>query len=302
MLEQTQIKRLRELYENGGLSRVKRGITDYILTSNIIKRIRETVTLMMGGVSIWEKDWDVLLILDGCRVDIFKQIFDDTESVTSVATTSRTWIKRTFNNNEYLNNVGYITANPFYTEADTDRLGYFHAEGVVETDYGIETVPPRTLAEHAIDVWRRRQTIGIDQLVIHFMQPHTPFRSRPEWFECAVGENRFSGDFWRRFRNGGFERDNVWSAYQDNLEWVVDEAVDPMRQNIEGQIALSADHGNLLGEYGIYGHPVGFPITAVREVPWKTLDGVDEGTIQPEQVSVSNTIDTESQLKALGYK
>jgi hypothetical protein len=221
--------------------------------------------------------------------------------MTSVATTSRTWIKRTFNS-ENLDNVGYITANPFWTEANTDELGYFHVEEVVETDDGIETVPPRTLAEHAIDVWRRRKDVGIDRLIVHFMQPHTPFRSRPEWFENAIGENGWSGNFWRWFRDGQFEGDDVWSAYRDNLEWVIDDAVNPMQQNIEGQIALSADHGNLLGEWGIYGHPVGCPIPAVRKIPWKTVEGVDRGTIQPDQVSPSDTIDTESQLEALGYK
>jgi hypothetical protein len=223
------------LYRDGGFSEVKRGIFDRIVTSGPSKRARRKITKILGGDLIWDREWDVLLVLDACRADVFREHVGEVETIDSIGSTSQTWISRTFGKDD-LNDVGYVTGNPFSTEIETDRLGYFHVQSAELTDYGIETVPPIVLAEHAIDVWRRRDKIGIDRLIVHFMQPHTPFRSRSEWFQNAVGDGGWSGNFWRQFRGGEFKHDDVWAAYEDNLQWVIEEGVEPIQKNCEGLI------------------------------------------------------------------
>ena len=292
--------RLVELYRSGGIRNVARGVSTWAVTSPSVKRIRAQAT-RFGGESVWDRDWDVLCILDACRVDLFREVVGKSDAMTSVASTSRTWVNRTFGDRE-LDSIGYITGNPYWEQLDVDAFGYFHVEGPTVTDFEVETVPPRPLSERAMDVWRRRDELGIDKLVVHFMQPHAPFRSKPEWFERARGTSSWSGNIWDRLRNDEFALEEVWEAYADNLAWVMDDGIDPLIHNCDAAIALSADHANAIGEWGIYGHPLGCPIRAVREVPWKVIDGTDERTIDPNIHEKETAVDVEAHLSALGYR
>jgi hypothetical protein len=81
-------------------------------------------------------------------------------------------------------------------------------------------------------------------------------------------------------------------------------------QNIDNRVAITADHGNLFGEWGLYGHPMETPVPALITVPWATMTASDQQTrtptLQPpESLPVSRVYgdDTESeQLAALGYR
>ncbi|ADB63900.1 hypothetical protein Htur_5012 (plasmid) [Haloterrigena turkmenica DSM 5511] len=291
--------RFLELYRSGGLRNITRGVWDWVLTTELSKRIRAQAT-RFGGESVWERDWDVLCILDACRVDLFQEVVGECSVMTSVGSTSRTWINRTFNNRN-VDSVAYISGNPFADQLEPDSFGYLHIERSRSTDYGVETIPPRALSDRAIDVWRRRDELGVDKLIIHFMQPHAPFRSQPEWFERARGTSSLSGNIWERLREGEFTYDEVWEAYADNLEWAMTDGIAPLTQNCEATIALSADHANAIGEWAVYGHPLGCPISALRDVPWKVIDGVDKQTVDPTISDETAEIDVEEQLAALGY-
>ncbi len=158
---------------------------------------RETSRLVgrfVSGEHIWERDWDVCAVLDGCRLDAYQTVRGQfVDSLWSVGSTSQTWIPRTFK--QAPERVGYVTGNPFHTKIDTGRLGYFHAEAVQDI-CGVETVPPTALAERAIDTWRRRDDLGIDRLVVHFMQPHVPFRDAPEVFGRFRGTETWGSTVW----------------------------------------------------------------------------------------------------------
>ena len=263
--------------------------------------------LLQGGDYIWERDWDILCVLDGCRTDIFNEVFSDlageSDVMKSVGSTSQTWIRRTFDSRrQNLDDIAYITGNPFWDRIDTESFGYFHAEPVTNTEYDVETVPPDTLTRHAIDVWRRSDELEIDRMIIHYMQPHVPFRNAPLWFERYQNTDSWGSSIWNRVKDGELTREEVLDAYQDNLEWVREDGIRPLQQNCNATIALSADHGNAVGERGVYGHPISCAIPAVRYVPWATIRGTDEETIVPSRHTPENEINVESQLRALGYR
>lgn len=297
-----KIRQLQELYQSGGAAEIGRGVLSWIWTSRSSKWGRKKVTLALGGDTVWDQDWDILCVLDGCRSDLFEEVVGDSDTITSIGSTSRTWVSRTFNSCPKPERVGYVTGNPFWTEIDTKELGYFHVESVAETKHGIETVSPDVLAEHAINVWRRRESLGVDRLILHFMQPHAPFRSEPLWFKQAIGEDSWSANVWKRLQDGEFTEGEVWEAYKDNLIWVLEDGVRLLLSNCDGSIGMTADHGNAMGEWGFYGHSLGCPVSTVREVPWKTVSGSDNETIQPDLKEAISSIDTEGQLEALGYK
>lgn len=56
-------------------------------------------------------------------------------------------------------------------------------------------------------------------------------------------------------------------AYKDNLERVLSE-VETLTDRLPGKIVVTADHGEFLGEEGIYSHPYKVDHPILREVPW----------------------------------
>lgn len=291
---------------------------------------RKTIDPTIGR-PIWERgDWDVLVVLDACRYDQlvevapeYPELPNDVDRVWSNASASIDWIERNFNGcPESASRAGYVTANPFADHADPDSRSadldedtVGHLRLLYQTEWqdignGIETVPPEPMTEHAIDAWRRRVELGIDRLVVHYMQPHEPFRSRPEWgngdhklLKNLVSEGAEAGaSVYPLLQSGEIDLDEFWEVYQDNLRWVLDDVTDRLLTNVDGEIVLTSDHGNGLGEWGSWHHPPGTIMPAVRRVPWLEVEGVDRGTVRPD-LTDSEDVDeaTADQLEALGY-
>jgi hypothetical protein len=305
-----------------------RNETNKYPTSNVLKHaahefylggLRRVQSVIGRGTSHWDDDWDVLVICDACRVDLLKKIcasgeFEwlpkpaDVNTILSTGTTSDEWMEKMFSKKhiDEMNKTAYITGNLFsrnhpyeefaeYVEIQKERVGNIH------------TVNPNKITEIAVSLWRNRDRLNMEQMIVHYMQPHTPFRSRPEWFDPDKQNRTTWGEGFSRLRDGELDFAEFRDAYLDNTVWAM-EAVGELRQNLSGaDIVVSADHGNGLGEFGVYGHPFGMPVKAVREVPWLILKGTDKHTIDPEPPSeyLNETIDklqVEEQLSALGYR
>lgn len=302
--EKGKFERLYEIYKQEGVVEAMQSTQRYL--RNKTPSWKEPPGYLLNQIksstSIWEKNWDICCILDACRYDTFEEVYDGrSERIRSVASTSQTWIPRTFEERD-LSNVAYISANPFSDRVDTEEFAYFHLEGVQETQYGIETVPPENLADRTIDVWRDREQYGVDKIVVHFMQPHAPFRSFPSLFEEFKGTSTWGSKVWRRMDSGDVSREQFFDSYQDNLEWVLEDGVNLIKQNCDATIAVTADHGNAAGEWGYYGHPRYSPVSSVRVVPWAVVEGSDQGIRTPDIGHEQEEIDIDEQLRALGYK
>lgn len=291
------------------------------------------------GRSIWERPyWDVLVILDACRYDLWDDVAPEYglpvgETVWSNASCSIDWIERNFSQHpDEISSVGYVTANPFADHdaeharsadlADTD-IGHFRPLyksewGPIDTDPPIETVPPERVTDHAIDAWRRREEFGFDRLVVHYMQPHEPFIAAPEWsyatpHDNPVLKNLVSDGYeagtspWRMMIDSGeVTPEEFWPVYQDNLRWVLEDVDDRLLKNLDGRVVISADHGNGLGEWGEWHHPPGAIGPAVRRVPWIAVQTTDHRTVTPQieyqGEASSSANETHEQLEALGYR
>jgi hypothetical protein len=279
--------------------------------------LRRLEAFTAPGESHWNREWDVLLVLDACRVDLFRSVCDeydwlpapgDVDRLRSVASSSEGWIRRTFGDDHAAAaaETGYVTGNMFYDGVPADRFGLlWPVEPERLADHDIVTVDPTTVTDAAVATWRRRSELGLSRLVVHYMQPHTPFRSRPEWFDDDRPNRTSWGESFVDLRDGGIDPDSFERAYRDNLRWVLDE-VEQLVRNCEARIALSADHGNALGEWGVYGHPNGMPVSAVRSVPFTVVSGEDTGEYDPPVDPTNDrpsltTEQTRQHLRSLGY-
>lgn len=318
--------------------------------------------------TIWEREWDVLCLLDGCRVDLMQEVApeyaflpaaDGVDTIWSVGSQSAEWMAETFHPRfaEEMRRTAYVTGNPFSAQAgdqieavDTDPLPLSPADfGVLYEswrdewiDDEISTIPPDVLTDAAIATWRRREELDVDRVIVHYMQPHAPYRSRPDWFigsadiddwgsleddevpsiedippdeldaetreliEAMAADTEVDRDPWTRRRDGELPADEFWRAYRDNLAWVLDD-VARLVENCDGTIVMSSDHGNGAGEFGVWSHPPDVHLPSLRRVPWVTVAGEDHHTTDPSLPEsmldgIRPDADARERLVDLGYR
>jgi len=138
------------------------------------------------------------------------------------------------------------------------------------------------------------------------MQPHAPFIEMTDPDDRSQVELSYPTNLprepWYRVLRGDLSSAKLRELYVDNLRYVLDE-VATLCQNFDAETSiLSADHGNDVGQYGLYGHPARVKIKRLRSVPWVPIQTVDNHTITPI-IDRSPTETTRSeQLEALGYR
>ncbi|WP_254839711.1 hypothetical protein [Natronomonas marina] len=263
---------------------------------------------------VFEADWDLLVVLDACRADLWAEVVAP-DGILPVGTTrispggtSTEWLDAVFGGqpSEALSSVGYVTANPYSTDhVDGEALGYLREVWRDAWDDDLGTVPPRAVTDAAIRAGREQD---LDRLVVHYMQPHFPSIAddRDDGIELdAFGDRPLS--VWEDLRFGRRSRADVWEAYRANLRAVLDD-VELLLNNVDAERAvITADHGNAFGERGVYGHAAGLALRPLREVPWAVTAATDGGGYEPppgaERTERSaTTAEVTARLERLGYR
>lgn len=137
-------------------------------------------------------------------------------------------------------------------------------------------------------------------MILHYHQPHTPYVAN------ALAEDRplepYEENPFRYIRRTD-DRETVYETYLDELRWVLDD-VEVLLANVDAeQVVISADHGEALGDYGVYGHLIGSLNPAIRQVPWVETTATDSQSYTPEFDSPRDRdVSADAQLEALGYK
>lgn len=280
-----------------------------------------------GAVDIMDEDWDTLIVLDACRADLFEQHanlsdFDEYQRKVSRGSTTLEWVEQNFADESYGDTV-YITTNPYVSLAAGDAFHELVELWVDEFDDELNTVQPDQVVSAAKRV---HEEYPHKRVVVHFMQPHHPFVPSPElqfdgwhvaeyddWREDAsntTDEKDGVGTPWEALFKGVVSREAVWNAYGSNLDLALD-AVDDLLGDIEGKVAITSDHGNMLGErtfpfpLRVYGHPVGIRNSELVEVPWAVVQRGNRREIETDSTDSVGLDDQETiddRLEALGYK
>lgn len=277
------------------------------------------------GFNMYDEPWDMVIVLDGCRTDLLAEIaseydfINDIETRWSVGSHSREWLTNTFTESyrDEIEETTLVTGNPHTQTVFRDRTFppketipfaslnwstvekdafnevFSHWESHRTDGYG---VLPRPITDRAISEGRSGDT---ERLIVHYMQPHIPY------IGTAVDSNReltsAEKDGWRAVKNGTAHRSDVWEAYKDNLRYILTE-VELLLSNVEAnRVCITADHGNAFGEFGVYGHPEGFPHPYIKRVPWVETTAQDSGTYEPKTPEKVTHEGSEEILKDLGY-
>jgi hypothetical protein len=267
------------------------------------------------GTNVYDREWDVLVVLDACRADTLRSVAPDIDvldsvgTVRSVGSSSSEWLENTFQGHPETAHTAMVTGNT-WTDRYLDADGFAALDEVWKYawDERLATVPAQAVTDRAIALARERAP---ERLVVHYMQPHHPFVPDPldgDGGLARTGAHSNTANPWVSLRRGEISVDRVRAAYEANLRYVLD-SVGTLLENVDGRVAVTADHGNLFGEWGLYGHPMQTPVPALLSVPWAEATGVDCGQREPdlrppESLPVSRVYGAESdrdRLDALGY-
>ncbi|MFC4407608.1 hypothetical protein [Haloarchaeobius iranensis] len=309
------LRKAREIYSEKGFLQASKSALRYVP----IEINNFYVRLKYGrGARVAEEDWDNLIILDGCRYDMFsdRNYLDGTlESRISLGSSSEEFLERNFDSGTYYNTV-YVNGNPYIPKLGLDQ-GTFHAvvDCLSDWDSSLQTLPPESVVENAREAMVEFPN---KRLIVHFMQPHTPFIGEVGRSIAGGGwtmdhDIKEEPGIWNQLQNGKADipLETVWEAYNENLDLVLAE-VESLLGELEGKTVITADHGNLVGERlspiptrRKYGHPYGVHAPELVKVPWFVVDGNERRKIQSDPPVETESISGEkvdARLKALGYR
>lgn len=290
------------------------------------------------GTNLFELNWDLLIVLDSCRIDALTHAAETgeypflsegkIEAITSVGSATPEWVTATFDNRhrELIRNTALISANAWPSRVLDQATD-------IDREYGVNSgftrwnpVPPKTLGQH-IPAWQyvdRSEThhpqtnadtvteLGIDlgrktdfdRYIIHYIEPHYPYVAAADTSGGFTPDTETPIEYLRK--NGDY--DTVYENYLTELLYGLDH-VETLLNNFDADtVILTSDHGEAFGEYpwlGLrrYGHKVGMMHPKVRRVPLMRLTAEDSGEYSPDvdRFAVDEDIDVEDNLSYLGY-
>lgn len=264
-------------------------------------------------------DWNVLIVLDACRGDFFRKLIPRTRTVRSLGRSTAEWL-------------GRFTALLEHDLGQKDLL-WFNANPVVDRDLRKGTALNIRTVKIWKTAWSKHGSLGIpsvhpesvneavashltrygqpDRMVVHYLQPHSPYIGRRQlplsvWSLNPDALSRAA----HRLKSpveAVEDREVTWPdvrrAYVDNLRLVLG-AVLRLMKDLRGRIVITADHGELLGEHGRFGHERSWHSQELYCVPWFELH---KGSFRPRPIphidygDYADSEETRRKLQALGY-
>lgn len=258
---------------------------------------------------IHESDWNVLIILDACRYDYFKEFYDEyfegnLKKVFSSGGNTGEWLINTFmgKNCDFI----YVSGNPHINSRGIETWRDFDAtecfRKVLDAwDEGYDEDKGTIMPGHVREVAKiTRIRNPHSKMLVHFNQPHEPYLSVDSHVKTddtsihgARGNRvkKYLGVLRRFVKNSPLgkletvrnifgirdkrnlleslcERGELREAYAKNLVIVLKEVKRLLKEWENEKVFISADHGELLGEDGEFGHKPGSENPILREVPW----------------------------------
>jgi hypothetical protein len=294
------------------LAQIRKGVEDPGLIGQELNRAwyaaRNEADYNDGGVSVFEEDWDTMIILDACRYDAFasrSELPGQLSKRQSMASMTHEWVSANFTGRT-LHDTVYVSANGQFLNAK-DRHGaevhefiplisdtYRHGSG--EGKF----TPPEIVTEEALNAAKSHPN---KRLLIHYLQPHNPYLG-------PSGEDfEYHSSLDKTVKRSPVSEETLTAAYRENLDMVLEE-VATLLDSIEGKTVVTSDHGELLGEREFpipvkrFGHPRGIYMDELVEVPWLEYQNGPRREIvaeSPETATEYDEAELKEHLRDIGY-
>jgi hypothetical protein len=254
-----------------GTHRVKTFLLDFSLSN--VEKIDEEPQ------SIFDFEWDNLIIIDGCRFDLYNQTVEgEIDYRITSGSCSMEFVRKNFAEDTF-GDLVYISANPFFyekkfkknTQREETPKEIFHAfYNTIQTDWNEEegTVLPEKVSKDLLSASKLFQD---KKKIAHYMQPHHPFIGSDIQDEGMFNKSHDKESVWDFAEEGKVDDKRLLRAYQENLTRVLEE-INEILPELDGKTVITSDHGNLLGEGGHYGHPPGSNHKPLRKVPIHSVE------------------------------
>ena len=230
---------------------------------------------MKPQVRLLQNDWDVLIVLDACRYDTFDNIYQNWLTGELIKTRSSgrdttEWLVKTWRKKYDLT---YLSGNPYINSQGVPYDGFHPTKHFTEIinvwDFGwnmeLGTVLPIEINKAVLDHPRNKR------MIIHYMQPHFPYIGRTGIYRRGgpcISRSHILRTKGRKRKQTPSPRLGKVDAYIETLDLGL-QRVSELIPHLDGKIVVTSDHGELLGEGGIWGHGRKFGNRPeLREVPW----------------------------------
>ncbi len=246
---------------------------------------------------ITDKEWDHLIVLDACRYDTFVHVWHqlvdshiEVPYIISPGSDTFSWVKANLVRNPdkgALENVVWVTANPIASKEFFQMHDWtFPLADCVSVwrfgwDEELDTVGPWDVVKAVREFDGFHDRAKTDRrFLIHFLQPHAPFIGDPSGcIDRATRQRIFETHeyhpgnvIWWLLRDGEISLRKVKKAYEANVQLALKLALKLVKV-LAGRVVITADHGNLFGEYGLLHHPPGVHVPELVKVPWFEIQG-----------------------------
>ncbi|MFX0043244.1 MAG: hypothetical protein ACFE8L_10050 [Candidatus Hodarchaeota archaeon] len=247
------------------------------------------------GTSIFEEDWDNMIILDGCRFDIFK-LFYNKKNLNGILRKKKSRGAHTVSflqeNFDKIKNddLIYITANPYVDIHLQNKIFKIISVWKDGWDSTNKTVLPESMYNQTIKILKKYPNF---KYIIHFMQPHYPYIGYDirdgsiERLRKAVIEKKeislkqeVKTSFFSLYSSKIYsliEPSHQIRLYVNNLNLVIP-FVQKLINILPGKTIVTSDHGEAFGErihplipFKFYGHQKGLNMDVLITIPWLVI-------------------------------
>jgi len=236
-------------------------------------------TIGNNGIPILEENWDNLIILDCCRYDAFRIVYEKMnikgrlEYRISKGTNTESFLLGNFPFK--YDNIVYVTGNPCVTRVLRGKV-----YKIINVWKRMPHPHPSLVYEAALLALKKYPS---KKLIIHFVQPHGPYSDGIGEFKLVHGKIKCKVDEktlvdWPYIGCKVIDVSNLIRGYVRDLKLVMF-YVKKLIDFLPGRTVVTADHGEAFGEkFGplgllrIYGHPAGIRIEPLVKVPWLVIE------------------------------
>ena len=219
--------------------------------------------------------WDILVVFDACRYDIFAEEYQryfqgKLHKARSPAHKTDEWMASVFRGKKH--DIDIVTGNPVIYASGNNFVKLFNSFRWLDTIY------PREITQELI---KRTKTKLKRKNIIWYMQPHAPHLGKyrveipgDHKAHTQPEKHDYTNKMWSNARNGKIKIKDLRESYRSNLCRGLESFSLALPQLKNYRVFITSDHGELLGEDGYFEHthqPSNHRI--LREVPWLELEG-----------------------------